>query len=88
MSVKYKPTHRAPDPYTVTFQIGGEMIVNVKANNPAQAKAQAMEIARDCAAQLTATAVIEDSTEAHVDDWCVMIPNRSSIKIVKDEVEK
>ena len=79
---KFPPGHRPPDEYLVTLRVVAPVTFRVKANNPGQAKRTALDIARQMAAEVTASAELSDDVESTIDakcDWSFGVPNRKEI---------
>lgn len=78
-----QPTrHRARiKDHLVTFRFGGPITVKVRAKDAKEAKATALPIAREAAAQICATAELDADTEAAVDDFQITVPNKGGIMI-------
>ena len=79
---KYPPVHRSPDTYLVTLRVVAPVTFRVTANNPGQAKRTALDIARQMAAEVMASAALSDEIEGSIDsecDWSFGVPNRKEI---------
>ena len=71
-----------PADYLVTLRIVAPVTFRVTANSPGQAKRTALDIARQMAAEASATAKISDDVESAIDskcDWSFGVPNRKEI---------
>ena len=78
---KFEPSHKPPSPYTVRIPLSGFVEVKLSAPSDKEAKAAAMEIAKQAAAEITVTATLAEDTESAIDDWKLSIPNRKGIEI-------
>lgn len=80
---KYPPSHKPPGPYEVRIPLSGYLVVKVMSSGNKEAKEAAMTIAKEAAAEITASAELTTDTEEAVDDWKISIPNRKGIEISK-----